>query len=72
MKTKKLIRKLVLNKETVTNLNFDNMDGVKGGNKTGVTCGRLCLTIEYSCAETNCGTCANSCPATFCDTECSC
>jgi hypothetical protein len=72
MKIKKFGKKLVLNKETVTDLNGNSMDKVNGGIKTGITCGRLCDTVNWSCEETMCGTCFNTCPPTWCDTECGC
>ncbi len=80
MKIKKFGKKLVLNKETVTDLNTGAMNHVNGGNKTGITCGRLCdtvlltcdATLCVTCGETQCGTCFNTCPPTWCDTECGC
>lgn len=72
MKRKLISKKLVLNKQTLSNLNDANMGNVKGGNKTGITCGIFCDTVNFSCEETMCGSCGHTCPATFCDTECSC
>jgi hypothetical protein len=40
--------------------------------KTGVTCLRICDTVNYSCYVTQCGTCFHTCPPTWCDTECGC
>ncbi len=83
MKTKKLQKKLILNKTTVTHLNFQNMGAVHGGDVTGNTCGKPCETIDYTCglfcdtvyytcAATQCQTCYHTCPPTWCDTECGC
>lgn len=71
MKSKKLGKKLALNKETIINLNNKAIGKVRGGNKTGVTC-VFCPTIEWTCVETNCDTCYHTCPPTWCDTECGC
>jgi len=72
MKVKKLTKKLVLNKRTVTDLNVPQMGDVHGGVKTNYTCGRLCDTVNFSCGVTQCGTCYHTCPPTWCDTECGC
>ncbi len=72
MKTRKMTRKLVLNKKTVANLDSRSMRNVQGGDLTNITCGRLCETIDLTCYETQCGSCFNTCPVTLCDTECSC
>jgi hypothetical protein len=80
MKTKKLNKKMVLNKRTVSDLQEQQMGAVYGGIKTdytcgGYTCGTLCDTVlscGYTCLETGCQTQCNSCPPTYCDTECSC
>ena len=76
MKSKKLTKKLVLNKSTVTNLNNRALGAVNGGKyptyTEGVTCGILCDTLYFSCAVTQCYTDAHTCPATWCDTECGC
>ena len=67
---KKLNKKLVLNKRTVTHLNAPKMVAIQGGVKTNLTCpARTCSLI--SCDET-CISCQNTCPATLCDTECGC
>lgn len=50
MKTKKLKNKLVLNKETVTNLEFNQLKRVKGGDVCDCTC---CPT----CDDLTCVTC---------------
>jgi len=58
MKPKKINGKLVLKKETISSLNTDRMDHVKGGVSRG--CGsHFCETEELTC-----GTCIN--------TECAC
>ncbi len=72
MKTRKMTRKLVLNKKTVADLNSRAMNQLYGGIKTGITCGLLCDTENYSCYETQCETCYHTCPPTWCDTECGC
>lgn len=73
MKGKKLGSKLSLNKKTISDLNDFVMGKVQGGNKTGITCpDRLCITLDISCAVTQCGTCYHTCPPTWCDTECGC
>ncbi len=83
MKNKKINKKLVLNKSTITDLNTRYMEKVHGGALTGltcklgcqsrgITCGRYCNTDGGTCAETECGTCYHTCPPTYCDTECGC
>ncbi|NIM14375.1 MAG: hypothetical protein GTO45_20265 [Candidatus Aminicenantes bacterium] len=72
MKSKRFTKKLVLNKRTVTDLDTRHMGVVQGGVKTGVTCLKICDTVNFSCYVTQCGTCVHSCPATWCDTECGC
>lgn len=71
MKPKKLNKKLVFKKETISHLTDPNMRAINGGAKTDPTCQppRACTLI--SCEET-CVSCQNTCPATLCDTECSC
>jgi len=70
MISKKLNKKLVLHKRTITHLNTPKMIAVQGGVKTNPTCPvRTCTLI--SCEET-CVSCYHTCPATFCDTECGC
>ena len=76
MKQKKIDKKLVLNKKTITNLDSLAMHDVKGAQiptyTAGITCGILCDTVNYSCELTQCYTDAHTCPATYCDTECGC
>lgn len=72
MKGKKLGKRLTLNKKTITDLNDRSMGKVNGGNKTGITCGIFCNTVDFSCEVTMCGTCYHTCPPTWCDTECGC
>lgn len=70
MRPKKLTKKLVLHKQTISHLNNAKMSVLQGGVKTDYTCyPRNCT--ELSCEET-CVSCQNTCPATLCDTECSC
>lgn len=61
MKTKKIIKKLTLNKKTVVNLDGSNMSGVKGGATwfncpTGRTyCRTECVTACPLCPSMNTG-----------------
>ena len=57
MKTKKLVKKLVLGKTTVADLNKEAMHALHGGfNETGFTdCRSRCATLE--CCETILKTC---------------
>ena len=71
MKTKKLTKKLVLNKETVTNLNNREMGVLQGGAKTDITCMTICDT-DFSCADTNCLNCRPSFYYTDCYSQCIC
>ena len=58
MKQKKFTRKLMLNKETVADLNNDSMAAVKGGMYTvRVTCPGYCDTYETCEDATICGEC---------------
>lgn len=76
MKSKKLTKKLVLNKSTVTNLDNRALGVAKGGKSptytAGITCGIFCDTVYYSCEVTQCHTDFHTCPVTWCDTECGC
>ncbi len=76
MKSKKLTKKLALNKRTVTNLNTRALGAVNGGKHptytAGITCGIFCDTVNYSCEVTQCYTDNHTCPVTWCDTECGC
>lgn len=58
MKPKTLKKKLVLNKETLANLNNSQMDGIKGraqgSQPVYATCARtcdMCMSDEYQCTE---------------------
>ena len=58
MKTKKINTKLVLNKKTVANLGFDEMDVLRGGaispcTRVDQTCERACLT-DVTCFPHTC------------------
>jgi hypothetical protein len=59
MKAKKLNKKLTLLKETVANLDFATMEGIKGGWYTGhyVTCGDFCDSVVTCKVATWCTTC---------------
>jgi hypothetical protein len=76
MRSKKLTKKLVLNKSTVTNLDTRTLGVVNGGKSptytAAITCGIFCDTVYFSCAVTQCHTDFHSCPVTWCDTECGC
>lgn len=69
MKPKTFNKKLMINKETVSNLDDRSMNAVLGGNKTGLTCPVKGCTL--SCEDT-CISCQNTCPVTICGTECGC
>ena len=58
MKTKKLSKKLELNKKTVSNLSTFQMTGIKGGDFTEFSCpGWPCLTeITCTCQTDGCFT----------------
>ena len=50
MKTKKLSKKLVLNKKTISNLNGDQLNQVKGGEPwTEGYCTEICNTADTLC-----------------------
>jgi hypothetical protein len=53
MKTKKISQKLMLKKETVSNLNPEEMGDVKGGAETRFNCTEetcvSCVTLQASC-----------------------
>jgi hypothetical protein len=64
MKTKKFEKKLALNKQTVSNLNKSQMNGINGaGPTTNITC-EFCDTV-VSCEETLCPICVSN-PDTLC------
>ncbi len=64
MKTEKIKKKLVLKKSTVTNLNFNDLQGIKGGRPdTDRTCGYCDSWV--SCEWTLCPVC-DSIPDTLC------
>lgn len=62
MKTKSFHKKLSLNKNTVVNLDNNDMDKLKGG-ETTLTCG-ACGTL-VSCYPTHCKTCMTLCDDCF-------
>ena len=59
MKTKKLSKKLSLNRKTIANLNGDMMGNVYGGMYTipAITC----VTCDRSVCPTHCYTCVSRC-----------
>jgi len=60
MKTKKLLKKLRLNKRTVANMDNRLMKGVKGGVDTDVGCGTenvICLSLVPRCIGSKAGGC---------------
>lgn len=65
MKSKKLNRKLVLRKQTIANVNRNEMSVLKGGlcTELGTTC--RCTLLPWTCASCN-TMCAGSCPGTIC------
>lgn len=72
MKNKKLSKKLILNKATISDLNVGEMAKVNGGNKTGYSCPRTCDTGLLTCEVTVCGL---ECPTnvfTECYSQCIC
>ncbi len=71
MKIKKVSKKLVLNKSTMSNLNTDVMTGVRGGlslNCTDET--DCCVPSEQTCATETCPPETNQCPTAACTTTC--
>jgi natural product precursor len=56
MKTKKMSKRLSLNKKTITDLNDSELNSVRGGIDTGYSCPGHCDTIE-SCGPTQCPAC---------------
>jgi putative component of toxin-antitoxin plasmid stabilization module len=72
MKSKKFNKRITLHKQTVANLNNDNMSKVKGGLLTiRITCGEDCNTY-FTCEDaTVCGACWTLNP-TICGTMCTC
>lgn len=86
MKTKKLSRKLELNKKTIANLSNEDLNSVKGG-RTTATCPNQCQTNEPRCTAAGCITevepscytvnetkypCTMTMCTFYCDTECDC
>jgi hypothetical protein len=71
MKAKKIEKKLVLNKETVTNLDRLEMGALQGGVKDYITYMTFCDT-DFSCFETNCLDCRQSFNFTECYSQCIC
>lgn len=61
-----MIKKLVLNKMTVSNLNNSLMDRAKGG-FTPVSCSPPCDDTDISCRTHLCGA---SCMESYCETLC--
>lgn len=73
MKKKNLNQKLQLNKETIANLNNNEMNNVKGGTITQVeTCGwkTECRTCNPTCNDTCQSACITDCYQTACMTDC--
>jgi hypothetical protein len=86
MKTKRLSRKLELNKKTIANLSNEALNAVKGG-RTTATCPGVCITNEPRCTAAGCITevelscftvndteypCTITMCTFYCDTECDC
>lgn len=76
MKAKKFNTRLMLNKNTIANLNNSDMNGVHGGdltvgpNCTGVNCTQIpCNTLRRTVCFTECYTDCPFCEQT-CPTEC--
>ncbi len=62
MKKVKFNKKLQLNKETVANLNNEEMKNLKGGGPITIINCQTVLTICASCINTNCGgACSDPC-----------
>jgi natural product precursor len=60
MKTKKILKKLRLNKKTVANIDNRVMKEVKGGGETDVGCGTenvICLSLVPRCMGSRAGGC---------------
>ena len=53
MKTRKLSKRLELNKKTIANLNNEALNFVKGG-RTTATCPNQCQTNEPGCTAAGC------------------
>ena len=84
MKPKKIARKLSLKKETISNLNNGQMNGVRGGLPPSVTCTEVCSKVTWCtcfgtcdtspivCTNPNyCYNTGNYCPTDGCtDTAC--
>jgi hypothetical protein len=62
MKTKALRKKLVLNKETVADLDIGKMKGIHGGENPPDT--KICVETEIPCPMTVC-TCGPSLPLPY-------
>ncbi|MCU0290004.1 MAG: class I lanthipeptide [Acidobacteria bacterium] len=51
MKTKKIDKKLILNKNTISNLGNEEMNRLKGGETLRTECFTACATGCYACSE---------------------
>ena len=63
MKTKKFLKKLRFNKQTVANMDNRVMNGVKGGGETDVFCGTeslLCRSLVPRCIGSKAGGCGGA------------
>ncbi len=56
MKTKKLVKKLQFKKETVSNLDSGQMNGVIGGRPWTDTCTAVCSKVTWCTCFTTCDT----------------
>lgn len=54
MKTKKFETKLTLNKKTISNLDSQQMNDLKGGIGEGATDDPLCSTFNKYCTQISC------------------
>ncbi len=72
MKTKRLHKKLILNKTTISDLHLSEMNRVNGGIKTGYSCPPKGCDTDLTCEITVCGL---ECPTkvyTECYSQCIC
>lgn len=72
MKTKKLNKKLILNKETLVNLNAQELFKVQGGATTETrTCPSWCNTLcPERCPDTSYSESPDNCPTVTCQNTC--